>query len=259
MLLDLYWAIEDWSTFFWGEDPVGQGENIKLIRRKRLNIRELAKAVGCNAKACRDEFEDTVHIDEFRRTVNQNISLKDRTADQISRWFAIKNMERASHLGKLLSMRGIDYLSLPDDTLNWLTIHQRDTVADIQKACRNGLEQAGSITGKSKIEVREEMASPPAKAMASEPTGEKRASQSTTIHARTIPAEKRTKPMTRLEALNFIGWPPHAQNERQARDWLTKSIVDGEYHWEEISGSKRGVYHLDDFPKECWPEIRKSG
>ncbi|MEM9366389.1 MAG: hypothetical protein AAGD07_10355 [Planctomycetota bacterium] len=73
----------------------------------------------------------------------------------------------------------------------------------------------------------------------------------------TIPADKRTKPMSKIEALRFIKWPSHAQSERQARDWLTQSIEDGEYHWERIN-DKKGVYHLDDFPKECWPEIKKT-
>lgn len=70
-----------------------------------------------------------------------------------------------------------------------------------------------------------------------------------------IPHDKRTKPMTKAEALNYIGWPAGARSEREAREWLTRSIRDGEYRWEKIN-NKSGVYHLDDFKPECWEEIR---
>ena len=70
-----------------------------------------------------------------------------------------------------------------------------------------------------------------------------------------IPHDKRTKPMTKAEALNYIGWPAHARTEREAREWLNRSIRDGEYRWERIN-NKSGVYHLDDFNPECWDEIR---
>ena len=70
-----------------------------------------------------------------------------------------------------------------------------------------------------------------------------------------IPHDKRTKPMTKAEALNYIGWPSNARTEREARDWLTRSIRAGEYRWERIN-SKSGVYHLDDFNPECWDQIR---
>lgn len=77
-----------------------------------------------------------------------------------------------------------------------------------------------------------------------------------TIKKRTIPSDKRTKPMTKREALNYIGWPAHARSERAAREWLNASIRDGEYCCEKLS-NKQFVFHVDDFPEKCRDEIRK--
>lgn len=74
--------------------------------------------------------------------------------------------------------------------------------------------------------------------------------------SRRIPEEFRSKAMSKTEALNFIGWPSHAENLRQARKWLNDSIDDGEYKWER-KGNKKGIYDIRQFPEECWPEIRK--
>lgn len=72
-----------------------------------------------------------------------------------------------------------------------------------------------------------------------------------------IPEEKRTKAMTKLEALNFIGWPTHATNERQARRWFTQSINDGEYDCEQIN-RKSFVFNVDQFPPDARKVVRKS-
>lgn len=71
-----------------------------------------------------------------------------------------------------------------------------------------------------------------------------------------IPQAKRSKPMTKAEALNFIGWPAHCKTERQARDWLSRCIEDGEYRCEEIN-HKTFVFHIDDFPPEARNDIAK--
>ncbi len=72
-----------------------------------------------------------------------------------------------------------------------------------------------------------------------------------------IPPDKRTKPMSKTEALNHIGWPKHCQNERQAREWFSACIRDGEYRCEELN-HKSFVFHVDDFPVEARKDVSKA-
>lgn len=71
-----------------------------------------------------------------------------------------------------------------------------------------------------------------------------------------IPEEYRSKAMSKTEALRLIGWPSHAETERQAIDWLTASIRGGEYRWEKIN-HKVGVFDIRQFPEECRKDISK--
>jgi hypothetical protein len=69
-----------------------------------------------------------------------------------------------------------------------------------------------------------------------------------------IPTGKRSKPMSKKEALNYIGRPAHCSDERAAVDWFTRCISDGIYRCEELN-RKTFVFHVDDFPYEVRKEI----
>lgn len=72
-----------------------------------------------------------------------------------------------------------------------------------------------------------------------------------------IPTDKRTRPMSKTEAMNYIGWPKHVRNDRQARDWLNSSIELGNYRCEPTRSKKQFIFHIDDFPEETRREIKQ--
>lgn len=71
-----------------------------------------------------------------------------------------------------------------------------------------------------------------------------------------IPLEYRTKAMSKIEALNYIGWPAHARgDEKAARRWLNQSIQDGAFTCAKTASRKRFYWDKRQFPKECQKEI----
>lgn len=72
-----------------------------------------------------------------------------------------------------------------------------------------------------------------------------------------IPPEKRSKPMSKLQAMDYIGWPAHIRTDRAARDWLNKSIELGIYRCESTTSGKRFIFHIDDFPEQVRGEIKQ--
>lgn len=70
-----------------------------------------------------------------------------------------------------------------------------------------------------------------------------------------IPKKYRSRPMPKKEAINFIGWPTHCQNERQALRWFSQSIKDGEYPCEELN-KKSYVFDVRKFPVNAQKEMR---
>jgi hypothetical protein len=75
--------------------------------------------------------------------------------------------------------------------------------------------------------------------------------------AKTIPKGKRSKPMSKLEAMNFYGWPASVHNERAAREWLNRGIELGDFRIEATSSRKLWIFHIDDFPEKVRDEIRQ--
>lgn len=156
-LMDLFRAVEEWSTFFAGENPQDPNQHLVLVRQKRGDIITLSENIGEAASACLAELSDTVDVDATRKALNQSNMLLRVPANDKAKWLVISALSRASHLGWILSERGIKNLAHSDNSLDWRLVYQQDLVADLQVACRSGLENAGSILGKTEREVRKEM------------------------------------------------------------------------------------------------------
>ena len=88
--------------------------------------------------------------------------------------------------------------------------------------------------------------------------GAKQLDEPTNFQSLSIPLEYRTKAMSKIEALNYIGWPAHCKNEKAARNWLNKSIEDGAFTCAETSSRKRFYWDKRQFPKECQREISQT-
>ena len=67
-----------------------------------------------------------------------------------------------------------------------------------------------------------------------------------------IPADKRTKPMTKKAAARHLG---RTGDESRAVEWLNKCIEDGLIRHQETS-RQSGIYHLDDFPEDKHRHIK---
>lgn len=72
-----------------------------------------------------------------------------------------------------------------------------------------------------------------------------------------IPEDKRTKAMSKKEALNYITWPKYCETIRQARYWLNQRIKDGEYECEPTKSRKMFIFNVDDFPDKARQELSK--
>lgn len=70
-----------------------------------------------------------------------------------------------------------------------------------------------------------------------------------------IPVKYRSFAMTKKEALNYFGHPAHFINERQALDWLTQGIRDGDIVAVEIH-RKKMVFDIRQFPEKIRNEIK---